>query len=253
MPGGLLMMNASDRTLIVTGASMGIGRALAVGLAEEGFKLVLNARSRDLLEAVAGECRDKGVEALVVPGDVSMPETVLKCVSEAASNGDMFGFIHVAGVLNPGPFLWELGEDSFSRIMDVSLKASYLLIRHAVPRLLSRGQGLAVFFGSGAAEITQPGISAYCAAKAAEEHLARQLAAETSDIVTFVYRPGIVDTGMQEQAREARGGASAHLHRVFRPWKERGELISPERSAEGLITLLRGDLKGLHGKVIRQY
>ncbi len=246
------MVNAGNRTLIVTGASMGIGRALAGGLAQEGFNLVLNARSRDLLEAVANECRHKGVESRAVQGDVSLPETVLQCVSEAESTGDMFGFIHVAGVLYPGPFLWELSEDYFSRIMDVNLKASYLLIRHAVPRLLSRGRGLAVFFGSGAAEITQPGIGAYCAAKAAEEHLARQLAAETSDIVTFVYRPGIVDTRMQGQAREAEGGASAYLHSVFRPWKENGELISPKRSAQGLISLLRGDLKRLHGKVIRQ-
>ncbi len=69
-----------------------------------------------------------------------------------------------------------------------------------------------MFVGSGAAEITQPGISAYCKAKAVQELLVKQLAAETNKIISFVFRQSIVDTRMQEQAREAKGGAAKHIN-----------------------------------------
>ncbi len=238
-------------TLIVTGASMGIGQALALGLAREGAHLVLNARSRDSLHETAQNCLEHHVRVKTVKGDISKEETVKQCVQQAEAMGGMSGFIHVAGILNPGAYLWEMDEESFNQVMDSNVKASFLLIRHTVPALLTRKNGLAVFVGSGAAEITQPGIGAYCAAKAAEELLARQLAAETDSITCFVFRPGIVDTRMQEQARQAQGGAASHLHRVFRPWKERGELLTPEQSAAGLIKILTGDCSKLHGGIFR--
>ena len=244
------MHKLKDKTLIITGASMGIGRALATAMAAEGINLVLNARSRGLLEDLASQCAEHGVRVKPVPGDITIHETVHACIDEA-ENGDFFGFIHVAGILNPGPLLWELDENSFSNISDTSIKASYLLIKHVVPELLAKGEGLAVFFGSGAAERNMPGIGAYCAVKAAEESLARQLAAETKDICSFIYRPGIVETRMQEQARHAEGGGASYLHEVFGSWKEKGELITPEQSASSLINLLNGDLKELHGGTYR--
>ncbi len=94
-------------------------------------------------------------------------------------------------------------------------------MRFSLPELLKTRAGLAVFFGSAAAELAVPGIAAYCVAKAAEEHLARQLAAEAPWITTFAYRPGIVDTDMQSEARKAQGGAAESLHREFRGYQER--------------------------------
>jgi len=134
--------------------------------------------------------------------------------------------------------------------MDASVNAAHQLIRHAVPLLLWRGQGLAVFFGSGAADRPQPGIGAYCAAKAAEEHLARQLAAEAPPITTIIWRPGIVETRMQIDARKAEGGGAKQLKEVFRPWKEKGLLMPPEESANGLVEFLLGDPRKHHGKVV---
>ncbi len=245
------MHKLKDRTLIITGASMGVGRALALGLAREGVHLVLNARSSELLEEAREECLGHGARASCAAGDIAEPGTVSRCITKARELGNIYGFIHNAGALMPGPLLWEMDEDAFSRVMDSHVKASHQLIRQIVPLLLEQNQGMAVFLGSGAAERTQPGIGAYCAAKAAEELLARQLAAETSKIISLVFRPGIVDTRMQEQARTAQGGGAEHLHRVFRPWKERGELLTPEQSAESLIRLLNQDPWSLHGKTFR--
>jgi NAD(P)-dependent dehydrogenase (short-subunit alcohol dehydrogenase family) len=123
------------------------------------------------------------------------------------------------------------------------------MIRYAVPELLNRGGGVAVFFGSGAAEKSIPGIAAYCSAKAAEEHMARQLAVEAPRITTLIYRPGEVETHMQQQARMSTGGASQELRRTFWGFKERGELLSAEESAKALVTILASDTRRFHGGV----
>ncbi|WP_291322963.1 SDR family NAD(P)-dependent oxidoreductase [Desulfonatronospira sp.] len=243
-------MLTKNSTFIITGASMGIGKAISLGLAKQGVNLVLNARSQELLEETAARCSSTGIQAIAVPGDISLADTVLHCLKAAQRIGNLSGFIHVAGLLFPGPTIWELDEDKFAKIFDVNVKASYLMIKYFVPKLISTGHGVAVFAGSGAAEITQPGIAAYCAAKAAQEHLVRQLAAENSIVISFIFRPGIVDTRMQEQAREAKGGAAKHLHQVFRPWKKNNQLLTPDQSASALIKILQGDIRGKHGQIV---
>jgi len=251
------MSFVKNKTLIVTGASSGIGRELAVQLAERGASLALNARSAGPetgLEATCSRCRELGARAVCVAGSAGDDRVAAELVQEALKLGDsgsFGGFIHAAGVLNPGPTLWELEPGGFEEVFEASVRGAFMLIRHAVPPLLETGQGLAVFFGSGAAQISQPGIAAYCAAKAAEEHLMRQLAAEAPAVCSFVYRPGIVDTRMQTQARESSGGASDQLKEVFVPWKEQGELISPQDSAEGLLRILEGDPWLYQGAVVR--
>jgi len=235
------------KTLILTGASRGIGRALALQLAEAGVNLVLNARDATLLNDVASDCRNFGMRPIALSGSAADGATASKLVDAALDLGHFHGFIQVAGVLHPGPFLWELSEARFNEVFAASVTASYQMIRCAVPELLKRGGGLAVFFGSGAAEKIIPGIAAYCSAKAAEEHLVRQLAAEASQITTFIYRPGVVETRMQQQARTSTGGASPELRHTFWGFKERGELLSPEASAKALAAILTSNPRRFQG------
>jgi NAD(P)-dependent dehydrogenase (short-subunit alcohol dehydrogenase family) len=239
------------KTLLLTGASMGIGRALAVALAREGVNVVINARSGDMLRETRELCAEEGVapkaEVVIVAGDASKAETVASMLEAARAIGNFQGFIHAAGLLHPGPYIWELSSEDFQAVFAANVMAGHQLIRCCLPDLLAKGEGLAVFFGSGAAEKTQPGIAAYCAAKAAEEHLARQLAAEAPSVTTLIYRPGIVETRMQVQARESQGGAAKQLQAVFRPWKEQGQLMTPEQSSAGLVRLLARDPRRLHG------
>ncbi len=243
------MHELQGKTLLLSGASMGIGKALALKLAREKVNLVINARSEDPLRETWEQCLDAGISAEYVTGDVSKSRTVETMVEKGQAMGNFFGFIHAAGVLHPGPYIWELDEHDFQTIFQANVYAAFLLVRLCIPVLLKQKQGLAVFFGSGAAEKTQPGIAAYCAAKAAEEHLANQLAAEAPEITTFVYRPGIVETRMQKQARESKGGAAREVQKVFRSWKEKGMLISPEESASALVDLMSSGLQRLHAGV----
>jgi NAD(P)-dependent dehydrogenase (short-subunit alcohol dehydrogenase family) len=242
------MTTLAHKTLIITGASGGIGKPLALGLARMGVNLILNARHSTPLAELASRCQSFGIRVRPIPGDVAKADVASKLVAAAVAMGHFYGFLHVAGVLDPGPFLWELPEEQFREVFDASVGAGFQLARFAVPELMKEGDGVMVFFGSGAAEKLLPGIAAYCGAKAAEEHLARLLAAECSELTTFVYRPGTVETRMQQQARGAKGGAANLLHQMFQGFKERGELLSPEESAEALINILTSSPRRFHGK-----
>jgi len=109
---------------------------------------------------------------------------------------------------------------------------------------------LAVFFGSYAAEGHHPGIGAYNIAKAAEEHLARQLAQEAPQIVSFIFRPGATETRMQKQAREAAGGVAKAVHRTFRGYHEAGLLDTPADAARRLMHLLLNNPRRHHGRIV---
>jgi len=242
-------MNLTNKTLIVTGASRGIGQALSLELARVGVRLVLNARTPEPLQETQACVSALGVEALSVAGDVACAQTVQALVEAARKLGNFHGFIHNAGVLNAGPLLWELQEFQWREVLDSQLLAGYQLIRYAVPQLLEPGGGVAVFLGSGAASSNLAGIGAYAVAKAALEHLARQLAAEAPQIVSFVYRPGVVETRMQQEARTAAGGGAKALHRVFRGYQKQGMLRSPQEAALALVRILTDNPRQFHGKI----
>jgi NAD(P)-dependent dehydrogenase (short-subunit alcohol dehydrogenase family) len=242
-------LDLRGKTLIVTGASRGIGRALASELAQNRVNLVLNARSELLLEEVAAAARGKGVHVLTVVGDAALASNARKMVKAAIGIGEFVGFIHDAGTAQPGPFLYELPEAMFENVWRSNVLAGYQIARLSYPELRRRKSGLAVFFGSGAAETNIEGIGAYCLSKAAEEHLARQLAAEAPEITCFVYRPGAVETEMQRGVREAKGSGAEVLHRVFGELKERGALLAPETAARALMQIIQRDPRRFQGKI----
>lgn len=244
------MSLAPNQTVILTGASRGIGKALALKLADTGVNLVLSARGEDKLAEAAAACADAGVRAEYVAGNAAEARVADKLLAAAQELGGPDGFIHAAGGLSPGPNLWEISEQSFDAVYLASVKAGWQLVRTCIPVLREREGAFAVFFGSGAAEIVQPGIAAYCMAKAAEEHMMRLVAAEAPEVACLAYRPHIVETEMQRQARQSEGGGADALHQVFRAFKQEGKLITPEQAADGLLELLAAP-RSHHGKVLR--
>jgi len=140
-------MAASQRTALITGAGRNIGRACALGLAKDGFNVVVNgSANRAACEAAAQEATALGVEALVAMGDVGVPEEAQRIAREAIAR---FGAVDVLvnnAALRPNkPFL-EISEPEWRRVMAVDLDAAVWLARACLPGMLEKGWGRIVNF-----------------------------------------------------------------------------------------------------------
>ncbi|MCX7601043.1 MAG: SDR family oxidoreductase [Meiothermus sp.] len=242
-------MKLKNQTFIITGASRGIGEALALELARAGANLVIGARNQTALEFVRDEARNLGVRCEAVAGSAAHSTVAEALVAQALQIGNFVGFIHNAGVLNAGPLAYELIEPQYDEIMESNVKGGYQLARFAYPHLIRQPGSVAVFLGSGVAERNIPGMGIYAIAKAAEEHLSRQLAVEAPEVTCFTYRPGIVETEMQRQLREAEGGGGQTLRPLFRGYKAQGRVLTPEQSARALVRILEGNPRKFHGQI----
>jgi len=167
-----------DQVAIVTGASQGIGRALAIGLAEAGVHIALVSRNRSALEQAAAEIEALGSKALIFPTDirdVSKIRTMVGQVHEAFGRIDIL--INNAAWTATVDAL-EVTEEEWDQTVDTSLKAMFFISQAVARIMISKGRGKIVNIGSTFGQVAFKGRSVYAAAKAAVHHLTRALAYE---------------------------------------------------------------------------
>jgi 3-oxoacyl-[acyl-carrier protein] reductase len=151
------------KTILITGASRGIGRATALALAAPGTRLALAARSAEALEAVAAACRAQGAEASVLPCDVTAEPHVRRMVEAAGGPERRIDLlVHSVGGALVAP-LAEITLEAWEASLRAQLTSTFLVVRQCVP-LMGQG-GLIAAVLSVAARQSFPGWSAYCAAK----------------------------------------------------------------------------------------
>ncbi len=185
--------NQSKGVALVTGGGRGIGANVARALADDGWSVVVSARSRDQIESVAREIGGRAVEL-----DVSSRESVEQAVAEA---GPVDLLVANAGIGAPEPTAWEADPDAWWHLFEVNVRGVHLCCRAVIPGMIERGRGRIVITGSGAAYL--PGAvrnSAYASSKAAAWRFGEVLAAqlEPHGIAVFVISPGLVRTAMTE-------------------------------------------------------
>jgi NAD(P)-dependent dehydrogenase (short-subunit alcohol dehydrogenase family) len=185
----------ASKTAIVTGATSGMGRAIACLFAREGAAVVCGGRNAERGEGVVAEIQAGSGRAVFVPGDVADPDNAERLVDEARRR---FGGVDVAvacaGTLGLGA-LGELPLEEWKRTLAVNLDAVFYLLRKALPAMRERGSGAVVVIGSIAAFKGFPNHAAYCASKGALVALVRQLAIDYGpEIRINVLCPGPVDT-----------------------------------------------------------
>ncbi len=225
-------------TIILTGASRGLGAAAAEILAKSGTNVVLNARSEDGLRAVATRVDASGERVLLAPGNVA-DAAVCRAVVQAAVErfGRLDALVNNAGILQPIAPVATADPEAWAANIAVNLLGPFALTHYALP-YLRQSRGRLINVSSGAAESVTQGWSAYSAAKAALNHFTRVLAAEEPHIVAISLRPGVVDTAMQQAIREdGAQGMAPDSHQRFRQYHERGELLPPEAPGRALAAL----------------
>lgn len=188
------MANMTGKTVLITGASRGIGAAAAREFAAVGAKVVLVARSSNEIEALATEIGDA---ALAVTCDVSRYEDVSDAVEKAVSHfGGLDYLINNAGVIDPIANLEESDPDAWGKVIDINVKGVYHGLRAAIP--VMGGGGVIVNISSGAAVGALEGWSHYNCSKAAVLSLTKTAENETPDSIRVVgLSPGTVATEMQ--------------------------------------------------------
>ena len=220
-------MTLDGKTVMITGASRGIGAAAARAFAAEGANVVLMARGLDAIAEIAGEI---GETALAVPCDVSRYQEVASAVTAAA---DAFGGVDVlvnnAGAIEPICHLAEANPDAWGQVIDINLKGVFHGMRAVLPGMIAKGAGTILNISSGAATNPIEAWSHYCASKAGALMLTRMGDKENRDkgVRVLGLSPGTVATEMQREIKASGINPVSQLD-----WSDH---IPPEWPARALV------------------
>jgi NAD(P)-dependent dehydrogenase (short-subunit alcohol dehydrogenase family) len=194
-----------DRTVLVTGASSGIGRESALAFAAAGANLVLVARRAKVLAKVAAEARKLGAQTLVAAADVTQPETVAGAFRKAVKRfGSVDVVVNNAGVLIPAKVV-DLDRADLQRMLDVNLIGALHVMQEAVRQMRAQGRGHIVNVGSLAGRRGFSPLGGYCATKFALVGLTEALRTELvgERIHVSLVLPSVVDTPMAADIQTA--------------------------------------------------
>jgi NAD(P)-dependent dehydrogenase (short-subunit alcohol dehydrogenase family) len=250
------MNDIPGKIAVVTGASRGVGRRVALRLARDGARVALLARGRAGLEDTRGLIEEKGGHGLVVVVDLANPEAV-----EVARNsieqrlGTVSILVNAAGVFGPVNLVKDTDPHAWIETIMTNTIAPYLTCRAFVGGMVAQAWGRIVNVTSAAA-LHEPGPinSAYGTSKAALNQFTRHLAAELkgTGVTANVIHPGDVKTDMWAYIKEAseRLGSVADAYVQWAEWVEKTGGDDPEKAAELVADLIRDDAANVNGQFL---
>ncbi len=193
------------KTALVTGASQGIGAAVARGLAARGARLVLAARSVDKLEALAGALRDAGAEAAVLPLDLADAEATTERLGELPEEFAAIDVLVNNAGITADNLLVRMSLEDWDRVLRTNLTGTFAVTRALVRGMMRRKSGRIISISSVVGLMGNAGQANYAAAKAGligfSKSLARELAGR--NITVNVVAPGFIETAMTEGLPES--------------------------------------------------
>jgi NAD(P)-dependent dehydrogenase (short-subunit alcohol dehydrogenase family) len=185
------------KRIVITGVSRGLGRALVDEFIRMGHHVAGCSRSEERVAELRSQYPAPHAFAVV---DVSDESEVARWAGEMLTGfGPPDLLLNNAALINANATLWQVPPAEFSRLVDVNVKGVYYVIRHFLPAMIERGQGVVVNFSSGWGRDTSPQVAPYCATKWAIEGLSRALASELPrGLAAVPLNPGIIHTEMLE-------------------------------------------------------
>ncbi len=230
-------MRIADSTFLVTGASRGIGRALARHLAGLGAHLHLTARSAQDLAEVAQACQRRGARVAHTPGDVGVAADATRMIGDAlAAHGHIDVLVNNAAVLTqPAPIAQSRIAD-WEEVLRVNVLGCIHMIRAVLPTMQRRRAGAIVNLSSGWGRVGEAGVAPYCASKFAVEGLTQSLAAEVAEsgLTAVALNPGIVNTEMLKAAWPQAAQQYPGPDSLAAAWTRLFEELGPELNGRSL-------------------
>ncbi|CRK45959.1 hypothetical protein BN1723_006800 [Verticillium longisporum] len=224
-----------SKVFIVTGASRGLGLAIAKYLLEASHRVVLAARSKDKLEELK----------------TAYPTQSVPQVAHHASKtfGRIDGIVINHGVLTPLSRLENGSIEEWRKSYDINVFSGLAIVQAALPEL-RKSKGSVLWVSSGAATKAYTAWGAYGSSKAAMDHISAHLAVEEPDITTVAVTPGRVDTDMQKLIREGgKDAMNAKDHSAFSSAYDSGELVKPEQPGHVMARFVIDPDHSLTGKL----
>lgn len=219
------LFDLSGKVAVVTGATKGIGRAIAEAMAAHGAKLVISSRKPERCEATAAAIKAAGGEAIALPCNVSDLKALEGLVAGSLEKWGRIDILVCNAAVNPhfGP-LAEIDEEAYDKIMDTNVKSNLWLCKLAIPQMAERRDGVVILVASIAGFRGYDKLGAYALSKAADMQLARNLAVEWGghNIRVNCLAPGLVRTDMaralwEDPEASARAVAAYPLGRLGEP------------------------------------
>jgi NAD(P)-dependent dehydrogenase (short-subunit alcohol dehydrogenase family) len=223
-----------DKVTLVTGASQGLGRALALAFAREGARVVVNARSEESIRTVAEEVEGAGAEVLAVAADVSKVSDVERLVGEAVGRfGRIDVLVNNAGLLGPRVTIGEYPEDEWRRVIDANLTGPFLVSKAAIGYMGEGGSIINVVSGVSVEGRAEWG--AYSVSKFGVEGLTQILAAE------------LAERGVRANAVDP-GGMRTDMRAAAYPEEDPQTRITPEENTAVFLYLASDESRDATGQ-----
>ena len=248
-------MLLENTVAVVTGGGRAIGRAIALNLAAEGADVVLAARSVEPMEEVAGQIRDCGQRALVLPMDLADPASVARGAQRALEEfGRVDVLVNNSGVGGPSRPLWEIEPQEWEETFRVNVTGSYLACRAFLPSMIQAGSGAVVFIGSASGKRPLVNRTPYTASKMALVGLVRTLATEVGPygVRANLISPGAVEgerlDWVIEQQASARGVSVKQARADFSSASPLHRLVTAQDVARATVFLASSHAAAITGE-----
>jgi NAD(P)-dependent dehydrogenase (short-subunit alcohol dehydrogenase family) len=209
-------MPETPKTIVLTGASRGLGLAMAEGFITAGHRVCGSARNPSAIDDLRQRWPAPHRFDVVDVADDAQVAHWAKGVLADAGPPDLL--VNNAALMNESAVLWEVPPEEFRRLMDVNVLGTFYVIRHFVPAMVKRGAGVIVNFSSGWGRSTSPEVAPYCATKWAIEGLTQSLSQELPEgMAAVAFNPGVINTDMLRSAY----GAAAARYQTPNAWAKK--------------------------------
>jgi len=244
-------MKLKGKTAIITGGSLGIGKATALLFAKEGGKIVVTGRTEKTLKETVEEARKEGLEIDYLVSDVTKEEDCKFAVNYTANKYGRIDILFNNAGVSQGGETHKITTETWDKTFDINVKGTFLMSKYTIPYMLKQGKGCIVNNSSTGGLKALPRLAAYCASKGAVTQLTRSMALEYADkgIRVNAVCPGIIETPLIEgvlsklKDRKAAEEYFLSLHPI-------GRLGRPEEIAHAVLFLCDDNVEFMTGTML---